>query len=146
MRKAAVQAGFVLEERDEGYLLVDPDAIATDATFPDSGSNIKVAALLLLDHLCAAPGLSSRTELLIASRRILEKFPSWGKAYRTDDGPQRLTDEALDVLLAFRLVRRNGDLFEPRPAAARYAVEITDSTTPDDGSPAAGRDAAEAFR
>jgi uncharacterized protein (TIGR02678 family) len=124
MRKAAVQAGFVLEEREEGYLLVDPDAIATDVTFPDSGSNIKVAALLLLDHLCEAPRLRSRTELLIAGQRILDQFPGWGKAYRTDDGPQRLTDAALEMLLSFRLVRQDDELFSPLPAAARYSVQV----------------------
>jgi uncharacterized protein (TIGR02678 family) len=128
MRKAAIQAGFVLEEREEGYLLIDPEAIATDSTFPDGGSNAKIAALLLLDHLSEPPQLKTRTELLIVSQGILDRFPSWGKAYRTDDGPQRLTDEALDVLLNFRLIRRDGDLFRPLPAAARYCVEITDST------------------
>lgn len=127
MRKAAVQAGFVLEEREEGYLLVDPDAIATDSTFPDGGSNIKIAALLLLDHLSEAPRLRTRTELLIASQRILDRFPSWAKAYRTDDGPQRLTDEALDLLLDFRLIRQDGDLFSPLPAAARYSLEIREA-------------------
>ena len=144
MRKAAIHAGFVLEEREEGYLLVDPDAIATDGTFPDGGSNTKIAALLLLDYLCAGSRLSSRTELLIASQGILDQFPSWGKAYRTDDGAQRLTDEAIDILLAFRLIRRDGDLFRPLPAASRYAVEITDSTTPSgpDGSEPESREVA----
>ena len=140
VRRAAVQAGFVLEERAEGYLLVDPDAIATDSTFPDSGSNVKVAALLLLDHLGEPPGLRSRAELHRASRRILERFPSWGKAYQSDDGPQRLADEALAVLLNFRLVRREGDLFSLLPAAARYAVEITEPPSPvdDDATPPMG--------
>src|SRR5262249_3390814 len=32
LRRSVEQAGFVLEERAEGFLLVDPDAIATDAT------------------------------------------------------------------------------------------------------------------
>jgi uncharacterized protein (TIGR02678 family) len=140
LRRATVQAGFVLEERAEGYLLVDPDAIATDSTFPDSGSNIKVAALLLLDHLGEPPHLRSRAELQLAGRRILERFPSWGKAYQTDDGPQRLTEEALAVLLSFRLVHQEGDLFSPLPAAARYTVEITEPEPPvdPDATPAAG--------
>jgi uncharacterized protein (TIGR02678 family) len=128
MRKAAAQAGFVLEEREEGFLLVDPDAIATDSTFPDSGSNAKIAALLLLDHLGEAAVERTRTELLIAGQAILDRFPSWGKAYRTDDGLQRLTDEALDILLAFRLIRQDGELYSALPAAARYSVELREAT------------------
>src|SRR5436305_377319 len=34
-RRAAEQAGFVLEERAEGVLLVDVDSLATDTRFPD---------------------------------------------------------------------------------------------------------------
>ncbi len=45
------QAGCTLEERSDGYLVIDPDTIATDTKFPDDGSHPKVAALLLLDKL-----------------------------------------------------------------------------------------------
>ena len=38
MRRAADEAGFVLEERAEGFLLVDPDAVSTDTKFPDDSS------------------------------------------------------------------------------------------------------------
>jgi hypothetical protein len=30
-------------------MFIDPDAIATDTTFPDSGSTARIAALILLD-------------------------------------------------------------------------------------------------
>ena len=61
--------GFEVERRAEGWLLVDPDSIATDVTFPagETGGNVKQAALLLLDALvakaravAAGPGLAAR--------------------------------------------------------------------------------------
>jgi uncharacterized protein (TIGR02678 family) len=130
MRRAAAQAGFVLEERDEGYLLVDPDAIATDTTFPDATSNAKIAALLLLDHLREPPQVRTRAELTALAGGILDRVPAGAKTYRADDGAQRLTDEAIGILLAFRLVRRDGDLLNPLPAAARYAVTVMASSEP----------------
>jgi hypothetical protein len=47
---------FRLEERAEGYLLVDPDGLATDQRFPDDAAHSKIAALVLLDQLVAAGG------------------------------------------------------------------------------------------
>ena len=38
LRRAAEQAGFELEERAEGILLVDTDGIATDCRFPDDAA------------------------------------------------------------------------------------------------------------
>ena len=127
MRKAATQAGFVLEEREEGYLLVDPDAIATDSVFPDGGSHVKIAALLLLDELREPPLGRTLADLVFTSEGILDRFPAWGKAYRSDGGAQRLAAEAAQILLDFRLVHRDGDQFNPLPAAARYAVEIIEA-------------------
>ena len=42
--------------RAEGYLLIDPDALASDGKFPDEGAHAKVAALLLLDVLAVSSG------------------------------------------------------------------------------------------
>ena len=44
VRRAAEQGGFVLEERADGLLLVDPDGIATDSRFPDDSATARVAA------------------------------------------------------------------------------------------------------
>lgn len=127
LRRAARQAGFVLEERAEGYLVVDPDAISTDVTFPDDGSNAKVAALLLLDHLLsgAGPGRRRHEELDAEARRVLARFPSWAKAYRGDDGARLLVRDAVAVLTGFGLVRDDGDVVTALPAALRYAVSVS---------------------
>ena len=56
LHRAADQSGFTLEERADGLMLIDTEAIATDSKFPDDSSTAKVAALLLLDQLRGAPG------------------------------------------------------------------------------------------
>lgn len=122
LRRAAEQAGFVLEERAEGFLLVDPDAIATDSRFPDDANHAKVAALLLLDVLNAEPSGCAPEQLAVEAERILDRFPRWAKAYRTEGGAAALADDAVRVLADFRLVRREGSRIVPRPAAARYRV------------------------
>lgn len=45
--------GLDLERRAEGLLAVDGDGELTDETFPDGGSTVKHAALLLAEQLCA---------------------------------------------------------------------------------------------
>ena len=122
LRRAAEQGGFALEERAEGVLLVDVDAVATDTRFPDDASNAKVAALLMLDSMS---GPSTVEQLELKAAELLERFPRWAKSYRADDGPQQLTTDALAVLTAFGLVHREGGLVRPLPAAARYAVRAT---------------------
>ena len=125
IRRAAAQAGFVLEERAEGLLLIDPEAVATDTTFPDSGSTAKVAALLLLDDLVGAGHAMTMGELAVAAEAALRRFPSWAKAYQQADGAHRLAEDALAVLEAFGLVRQDGSLVRALPVAARYAVSVT---------------------
>ncbi|GAA3008289.1 TIGR02678 family protein [Streptomyces fulvorobeus] len=122
VRRAAEQAGFVLEERAEGVLLVDPDAIATDSRFPDDANHAKVAALLLLDVLNATPAGCAPEQLAFEADRLLDRFPRWGKAYRTEGGAAALAEDAVRVLADFRLVRHEGGRVVPRPAAARYRV------------------------
>jgi uncharacterized protein (TIGR02678 family) len=120
-RRAAEQAGMVLEERAEGWMMVDPDGIATDARFPDDGSHAKIAALALLDRL-AAGGPVTPEQLTSEIGLLLRRFPAWAKAYQTDDGHERLRDSALSVLEQFGLVRGSGPMVVAAPAAARYAV------------------------
>lgn len=120
LRRAAEQGGFVLEERAEGVLLVDPDGIATDGRFPDDAATAKVAALLLLDEL---PGPTTREQLLRSGSALLERFPRWARGYRGADGVRELVDDALAVLASFRLVRvTRSELDVPLAAAARYRV------------------------
>ncbi|MGH3721982.1 MAG: TIGR02678 family protein [Pseudonocardiaceae bacterium] len=122
VRQAAEQAGFVFEERAEGYLLVDPDGLATDQRFPDDASHPKVAALVLLDHLVAAGTPVADGELVRRAVALLERFPSWAKTYRSEDGAARLAADAVDVLCAFKLAARQDGAVRALPAAARFAV------------------------
>lgn len=122
LRQAAELGGFLLEERAEGVLLVDPDGLATDSRFPDDANNTKVAALLLLDGM---DGAVSVEQLRVAAAGLLERFPRWAKGYRGEDGTAQLVTDALGVLTGFGLVRVTDGLVHPLPAAARYAVGST---------------------
>ncbi len=122
VHQAAEQAGFVVEERTEGYLLVDPDGLATDQRFPDDASHPKIAALVLLDHLVAVGGPVPGAELASHAGDLLERFPSWAKTYRSEYGAARLAADAVDVLCAFKLAAREDGAVRARPAAARFAV------------------------
>ncbi|SNS06346.1 TIGR02678 family protein [Actinomadura mexicana] len=121
LRRAAEEAGLELEERAEGYLLVDTDALATDSKFPDDGSHAKVAALLLLDRLLKG-GPAPHGGLVEESGRLLARRPRWAMAYRTEEGAARLADDALAVLSGFGLVKERDGLVHATPAAHRYGV------------------------
>jgi uncharacterized protein (TIGR02678 family) len=120
--KAAEQAGFVLEERTEGYLLVDPDSLATDRRFPDDSSTANVAALFLLEPLVAAEHGLTAEQLRAETARILARFPKWAKTYQGEDGAARLANDAIEVLTAFRLAEHRDDHVRALPAAVRYTV------------------------
>ncbi|MFG1705869.1 TIGR02678 family protein [Nonomuraea sp. M3C6] len=122
IRRAAEEAGFVLEERAEGFLLIDTDATATDTRFPDDSSHAKVAALLVLDLLVSS-GPVTAARLDAEATHLLSRFPQWAKAYQSDGGGPRLAADALEVLALFGLARRTGDEVAALPAAARYRVE-----------------------
>ncbi|SCF76020.1 TIGR02678 family protein [Streptomyces sp. Ncost-T10-10d] len=128
LRRSVEQAGFLLEERAEGFLLVDPDGIATDVRFPDDTSTARVAALLLLAPLCAAPAGMLPEQLAEAGAELLRRFPGWAKAYQSEDGPARLADDAVRVLLDVGLAGRTRGRVVARPAAYRY--RLTETTTP----------------
>jgi uncharacterized protein (TIGR02678 family) len=128
LREAADQGGFILEDRADGMMFIDADAIATDSRFPDDASTAKVAALLLLDRL-REPSATEQLELAAAG--LLARFPRWAKSYRDNDGPQQLVGDALAVLTGFGLVRVIDGLVYPLPAAARYSVGSARSTDAD---------------
>ncbi len=120
VRDAAEQGGFVLEERADGMLAVDTEAIATDSKFPDDASTAKVAALLLLDQLAGSPAATAQLESVAAG--LLARFPRWAMTYRDAHGPVKLLSDAVAVLAEFGLARCDGELVTPLPAAARYTV------------------------
>ncbi|UQA91938.1 TIGR02678 family protein [Streptomyces halobius] len=132
LRRSVDQAGFVLEERAEGFLLVDPDALATDFRFPDDTSTARVAALLLLEPVCAMPAGMLPEQLAEAGADLLRRFPRWAKAYQSEDGAARLAEDAVRVLCDVGLVRRAGGRVVARPAAYRYRVAETTSTGADE--------------
>ncbi|MFE5596078.1 TIGR02678 family protein [Streptomyces sp. NPDC056549] len=130
LRRAVEQAGFLLEERAEGFLLVDPDAIATDVRFPDDTSTARVAALLLLEPLCAAPAGLLPEQLAEAGADLLRRFPRWAKAYQSEDGAGRLAEDAVRVLSDVALAQTTRGRVLARPAAYRYRVSETTNPTP----------------
>ncbi|MFF2205163.1 TIGR02678 family protein [Streptomyces sp. NPDC058145] len=128
LRRSVEQAGFLLEERAEGFLLVDPDGVATDVRFPDDTSTARVAALLLLEPLCAAPAGMLPEQLAEAGADQLRRFPGWARAYQSEDGPARLADDAVRVLLDVGLADRARGRVVAQPAAYRY--RLTDTMSP----------------
>ncbi len=144
LRRAAREAGFRLEERAEGYLLVDVRGRTTDDVFPGEG-NVKQTALLLLDVLLTAAEPLPLTALAAEVEGLLERKPSWARSYRGEGGASQLTGAALGVLVGHGLARQVrvrdperrenqerllGPEGEPRyralPAAHRYAVDRAD--------------------
>jgi uncharacterized protein (TIGR02678 family) len=130
LRRAAEQGGFLIEERAEGVMFVDPDGLATDGRFPDDTGTAKVAALLLLDVINATGAAMTREQLRLAASRLLDRNPRWAKAYRGVDGAGAMVSDAVAVLTGFGLVRVAGTLVHPRPAAARYAVGAPRTSEP----------------
>lgn len=128
LRDRADLAGLELEERAEGVLAVDSDAEATDRRFPAPAGNVHQLALLLVDRLVVTEPDGRRrlatlrpADLRAEVDRVLARFPGWARGQRDAGGPQRLAREAVDLLAAFGLVRREPDgTVAARPALARY--------------------------
>lgn len=134
LRKAAETAGFVLETRAEGYLLVDQEQISTHDVFPGDSAP-SVAALHLITVLANEPAGRSHAGLLRgAIADLLDANRGWAKTYQDDDGPDRLLAEALGLLGRHHLVTRDGDEVAARPAAHRYR-DATFATAPAPGVP-----------
>ncbi|HEX3795210.1 MAG TPA: TIGR02678 family protein [Acidimicrobiales bacterium] len=130
LRDRVAEAGFELEERAEGIIAVDPEAIATDLQFPSPQGNAYQLALLLIDRLVTkgasgrrTVGSLSATALLHAVNEVLADHPGWARAYREEGGPAILLAEAVDLLVSFGLVRREEDeSVVGRPVLARYRI------------------------
>jgi uncharacterized protein (TIGR02678 family) len=131
LRDKLVEAGFELEERAEGLLAVDPDGIATDRHFPAPSGNAHQLALLLLDRLAQPPGALDAVALRHEVDAVLDRFPGWARSHREGDGPDRLGEEAVDLLVGFGLAARqpSGGVVA-RPALARYRCGAATVTAP----------------
>jgi uncharacterized protein (TIGR02678 family) len=130
--KRLSDVGFEVERRAEGWLLVDPDGIATDVTFPagETGGNVKQAALLLLDALVAkvrgaGSGTWARGEVTEMIAALLARHPKWAAAYQGDDG-RTLTREMLHLLASLHLLTTDELTITLLPAAARYTAKAKD--------------------
>lgn len=121
LRDKVADAGFELEERAEGLLAVDPEGIATDRHFPAPAGNAHQLALLLLDRLAQPPGALEPRALRREVDGVLERFPGWARSHREGDGPDRLAEEAVDLLVEFGLAAREAEgRVVARPALSRY--------------------------
>lgn len=129
LRDRAGDAGLRLEERSEGMVAVDPDALATDIRFPAPQGNAHQLALLLADLLVPAAPDGRRVarlepeDLRDAVHRIMTRHPGWARGHREGDGPLRIAEQAVELLAAHGLVRRDPDgSVVALPALARYRV------------------------
>jgi uncharacterized protein (TIGR02678 family) len=130
LRDRVAKAGFEFEERAEGVLAVDEDAVATDRPFPAPMGNAHQLALLLADQLVSTDVRGRRhlrhltaSQLAHEVDMVFREYPSWAKGQRDDGGPERLGHGAVDLLASFGLVRRDPDgSVVARPALARYRV------------------------
>lgn len=126
--------GLELELRAEGAIAVDPSGDLTDLTFPAPGS-AKHFALLLLAALVeaaraahASPGEQATSAwahlpdstVRSASDRV---FATWQRGLRKDHrgSPDAVHEEALDILVAVGLARRDETGLSVHAAGARYA-------------------------
>ncbi len=115
--------GMHIEARSEGMAAIDPDGQLTDVHFPRGGTEPQVA-LLLISHL-AKTGRSEFTREEIVNK--VTELTGQNRKYwsaRADD-PEHLTGLVIEVLAGHRLAETHGDTVCLRPAAWRYAVEVT---------------------
>lgn len=120
-------AGFTVERRAEGLAAVDPSGVASDTPFPDGGSTVKHAAILLAEQLARthqAGGGLSEEEAVALTRTLHGDFGElchWSKQYPGDDeGCRRLCADALGLLEGFGLVSPTAGGWRIRPAIARF--------------------------
>jgi uncharacterized protein (TIGR02678 family) len=130
LRDRCSAAGLELEERSEGLLAVDPDSVATDSRFPAPQGNAYQLALLLADRLVPAAPDGRRTlgrltpeALRAAVHDVLDRYPAWARGEREGDGPMRLAQKAIGLLVAHGLAHRDPDgTTQALPALARYRI------------------------
>lgn len=144
---------LVVERRAEGIAAVDPARELTDETFPDGGSTVKHAALLLAEQLTAraraavaegaAPPVVTDDELAGIAAALLATYGErcgWSAVYRDGGstgrdgtpsaGAVQLARDAVTLLARFRLVARRPGGWQPRPAIARFAAAAPQRTAP----------------
>ncbi|HUG83419.1 MAG TPA: TIGR02678 family protein [Euzebya sp.] len=124
--------GLQVERRAEGLLAVDDAGELTDERFPDGGSTVKHAALLLAQQLTSLAATAPDHDLVVTHEEVtaivgelVEAYADrcgWRQAYRDAAGQRSLAAEALELLAAFQLVDPVAGAWRPRPAIARFAA------------------------
>ncbi len=132
IRRGLGDAGLLLERRAGGWCAVDPTAESTDVRFPQPNTITHQAALLVISRLSSRPedisGWIPRTRLRHVLTDVMAEHTRWAKGYRVEGGLDKLTDEVLDVLNAFSLIRLDELGFELRPAAGRFCDIVVTTT------------------
>ncbi|AXH96042.1 TIGR02678 family protein [Ornithinimicrobium avium] len=126
--------GLQLELRAEGAVLVDPDDGFTDESFPGADKTRQLALLVLerlADTVASGGGGDDRAWRAIPSTtaldQSLEVHRTWIDRLRRDqrEDPDGAVRDALEVLVRFGLVRRDGAQLLVHAAATRYAPQVT---------------------
>lgn len=125
--------GLHLELRAEGALLVDPHESFTDQAFPGA-DRTRQLALLVLERLADSAASGSQHDSAwrgipgdTAVAAALEVHRTWAERLRRDqrEDPEGAVQDAIDVLVRFGLVRRDGAQLLVHAAATRYAPQVT---------------------
>lgn len=121
--------GLSVERRKEGLAAVDPAGELSDALFPDSGSTLKHAALLLAEQLCeiARGGRSvvSMDEIVRLTAALQADFGEvchWSRGYPANEaGSRQLAADVIELLESFAMVSvEDSSKLRVRPAIARF--------------------------
>lgn len=142
VREAVELAGFTLEERAEGYLLVDPDRATGPDVFPGDGATSAVGLHVLTRLLDGADGATDHPDLVAHVRQLMDDAPAWARTYRDEGGAARLLDESLDLLRGHQLVRVTAAGVTARPVATRYRDARLNRVRPARRAPGADASAA----
>lgn len=133
--------GLRVERRREGLAAIDPERELSDEAFPDGGSTVKHAALLLAEQLTAmarqdragrldeaghwTPPIVGDADAHRLTAELIDQVGRrcrWSGQYlESDRGAESLTADALGLLARFGLVARVPGGWVPRPAIARFA-------------------------
>lgn len=123
VRRITELTGLVAEVRAEGIAMVDPEGELSDVGLPEPGTDGHLT-LLLAEHL-AGPGASEHRleDLHGLTRDLAARHRTYWRRSASEPGAEiALTDAALDLLNALRLIERRGDRVRALPALARFAV------------------------
>ncbi|APU15310.1 TIGR02678 family protein [Actinoalloteichus fjordicus] len=132
IRRRLLDAGLLLERRASGWCAIDPTTESTDMRFPQTNAITDQAALLTVSRLGeqsdAVGTWLPRMRLRQVLTDVMTEFPHWAKGHRGEGGLDRLTDEVLDLLKAFDLIRLDELGFQLTPVAGRFRDVVVTTT------------------